>query len=46
MGYYKNGKKNSFTYSNGSLKKEIDNNEFVKNIRKKLMEKRLKKGSS
>jgi hypothetical protein len=46
MGYYKNGKKNSYTYSNGSLKKEIDNNEFVKNIRKKLMEKRLKKGSS
>lgn len=46
MGYYKNGKKNSYTYSNGSLKKEIDNNEFVKNIRKKLIEKRLKKGSS
>jgi hypothetical protein len=46
MGYYKNGKKNSYTYSNGSLKKDIDNNEFVKNIRKKLMEKRLKKGSS
>ena len=46
MGYYKNGKKNSYTYSNGSLKKEIDNNEFVKNVRKKLMEKRLKKGSS
>ncbi len=46
MGYYKNGKKKSYTYSNGSLKKEIDNNEFVKNIRKKLMEKRLKKGSS
>lgn len=46
MGYYKNGKKNGFTYSNGSLKKEIDNNEFVKNIRKKLMAKRVKESSS
>jgi len=42
MGYYKNGKKNGYTYSNGSLKKEIDINEFVKNTRKKLIEKRLK----
>jgi len=40
MGYYKNGKKN------GSLKKEININESVKNIRKKLMEKRLKERSS
>jgi len=46
MGYYKNGKKKSYMYSNGSLKKEIDNNEFVKNIRKKLIEKRLKEQSS
>ena len=46
MGYYNNGKKNGYTYSNGSLKKEIDINEFVKNTRKKLMEKRLKKRAS
>jgi len=46
MGYYKNGKKNGYTYSNGNLKKEIDINEFVKNTRKKLMEKRLKERSS
>ena len=42
MGYYKTDKRNSYTYSNGYLKNNIDNNEFVKNIRKKLMEKRLK----
>ncbi|MHA1670052.1 MAG: hypothetical protein ACTSV5_05665 [Promethearchaeota archaeon] len=42
MGYYKNGIKNGYAYSNGSLKKEININEFVKNVRKKLMEKRLK----
>jgi len=46
MGYYKNGKKNGYTYSNGSLKKEIDNNEFVKYVRKKLMAKRVKEPSS
>ncbi|MBY9015444.1 MAG: hypothetical protein KGD68_07110 [Candidatus Lokiarchaeota archaeon] len=46
MGFYKNGEKNGYTYSNGSLKKEIDNNEFVKKIRKKLMEKRLKERAS
>jgi len=45
MGYYKNEKKNGYTYSNGSIKKEIDKNKFVKNIRKKLMEKRLKERS-
>ena len=42
MGFDKKGEKNGYTYSNRSLKKEIDINEFVKNIRKKLIEKRLK----
>ncbi|MFX1447754.1 MAG: hypothetical protein ACFFCG_06420 [Promethearchaeota archaeon] len=46
MGYHKNGKKNGYSYSNGSLKRDIDINEFVKNTRKKLMEKRLREQSS
>ena len=42
MGYYKTDRRNGYAYSNGSLKHNIENNEFVKDIRKKLMEKRLK----
>ena len=42
----KKGKQNGYTYTNKSVKKQIENNEFVKNVRKKLMEERLKKPSS
>ena len=42
----KKGKQNGYTYTNQSVKTRIDNNEFVKNVRKKLMEGRLKKPSS
>jgi len=42
----KKGKQNGYTYTNQSVKIRIDNNEFVKNVRKKLMEGRLKKPSS
>ena len=40
------GKKNDYTNSNGSLKKEIYINEFVEIVSKKLIEKRLKERSS
>lgn len=43
MGLYNNGKRDSWTYSNKSLKNKIDNNEFVKSIRSKLMKEKLKK---
>lgn len=36
MDLYNNGKRNSWTY-NKSLKHNIENNEFVKKIRKKLI---------
>ena len=42
----KKGKQNGFTYTSQSVKKRIENNEFVKSVRKKLMEERLKKPSS
>jgi len=42
----KKGKQNGYTYTNQSVKTRIENNEFVKNVRKKLMEERLKKPSS
>ena len=40
------GKQNGYAYTNQSVKTRIDNNEFVKNIRKRLMEERIKKSSS
>ncbi|MFX0057337.1 MAG: hypothetical protein ACFE85_09140 [Candidatus Hodarchaeota archaeon] len=43
---HKNGKQNGYSYANKSLKKSIDNNDFVKNVRKKLMQERLKKNFS
>jgi len=43
MVYHRNGRKNGYSYSNKSLKKNIENNEFVKTIRKKLMQEKLKK---
>ena len=42
----KKEKQNGYTYTNQSVKIRIDNNEFVKNVRKKLMEGRLKKPSN
>ncbi|MFW9867360.1 MAG: hypothetical protein ACFFEN_14790 [Candidatus Thorarchaeota archaeon] len=43
MDSYKNGKRNGWTYNNKSLKENIENNEHIKKVRKKLMEKKLKK---
>jgi len=39
----RNGKRNGWRYNNSSLKINIENNEFIKNVRKKLMEEKLKK---
>ena len=41
----KKAKQNGYAYTNQSVKTRIDNNEFVKNIRKRLMEERIKKSS-
>ena len=38
-----NGKRNGWSYSNNTLKNNIKNNIHIKNIRKKLMEEKLKK---
>ena len=38
-----NGKRNGFSYTSISAKKNIENNEHIKNVRKKLMEHKLKK---
>jgi len=46
MVYHRNGKQNGYSYSSKSLKKSIENNEFVKTIRKKLMQEKLKKNFS
>ncbi|MFX0074320.1 MAG: hypothetical protein ACFE96_02680 [Candidatus Hermodarchaeota archaeon] len=43
---YRKGRLNGYTYTNKSVKNCIENNEFVKNVRKKLMEDRLKKSFS
>ncbi|KKM22094.1 hypothetical protein LCGC14_1628820 [marine sediment metagenome] len=39
----RNGKRNGWRYNNSSLKINIKNNEFIKNVRKKLMEEKLRK---
>ena len=39
----KKGKQNGYTYTNKSVKTRIEKNEFVKNVRKKLLEERTKK---
>jgi hypothetical protein len=36
-------KQNGYTYTNISVKRRIDNNEFVKSIRKQLITERIKK---
>jgi len=43
MGINGNGKRNGWTYNEKSVKRNIENNHFVKTVRKKLMEQKLKK---
>jgi len=43
MGINGNGKRNGWTYNKKSLKNIIENNQYVKTVRKKLMEEKLKK---
>lgn len=43
MGTNGNGKRNGWTYSSKTLKRDIENNERIKNFRRKLVEKKLKK---
>lgn len=43
MDTYHNGKRNGWKYNNNSLKNNIETNIHIKNIRKKLMEQKLKK---
>lgn len=43
MGIIGNGKRNGWTFNEKSVKRNIENNHFVKKIRKKLMEEKLKK---
>jgi hypothetical protein len=43
MDTYKNGKRNGYQYTNKSALQNIEHNEFVKKIRKKLMEDKFKK---
>ncbi len=43
MGLRDNGKRVGWTYNHKSVKQNIDNNEFVRKIRNKLMKERLKK---
>jgi len=40
------GKQNGYAYTDISVKRRIDNNEFVKNIRKQLIADRIKKSFS
>jgi len=43
MGTNHDGKRNGWKYKNNSVKTNIENNEYIKNIRKKLIEEKLKK---
>jgi len=40
------GKQNGYAYTDTSVKRRIDNNEFVKSIRKQLIADRIKKSFS
>jgi uncharacterized protein YaiI (UPF0178 family) len=40
---YNKGKQNGYSYTSNSIKQRIENNEFIKEIRKKLMQGRIKK---
>jgi hypothetical protein len=37
------GKKNGYVYTSNSVKQRIENNGFIKEIRKKLIQERIKK---
>lgn len=43
MGTNGNGKRNGWIYKKKTLKSSIENNKYVKNVRKKLMEEKLRK---
>ncbi|MFX0037993.1 MAG: hypothetical protein ACFFCY_05460 [Promethearchaeota archaeon] len=43
MGINGNGKRNGWTYNKMTLKNKIENNKYVKDIRQKLMEEKLRK---
>lgn len=43
MGTNHDGKRNGWRYNGNSVKNNIENNEHIKNVRKKLMEEKLKK---
>ncbi|MFX1313330.1 MAG: hypothetical protein ACFFHD_12055 [Promethearchaeota archaeon] len=43
MGNNGNGKRNGWAYNSKTLKHDIENNKHIKNIRKKLVDKKLKK---
>ncbi|MBA7649111.1 hypothetical protein ES703_56905 [subsurface metagenome] len=44
---YNKGKQNGYdAYTSNSVKQRIENNEFIKKIRKKLMQERIKKSFS
>jgi hypothetical protein len=42
MGNYNYVRKNGYTYSSKTIKQNIDNNEFVKKVRAKLMKEKFK----
>jgi len=43
MGVTGNGKRSGWVYNKKTLKTSIENNHFVRNTRKKLMEEKLRK---
>ncbi|MFX0104238.1 MAG: hypothetical protein ACFE75_01950 [Candidatus Hodarchaeota archaeon] len=43
MGANGNGNRNGWIYNKKTLKSNIENNKYVKNVRKKLMEEKIKK---
>jgi hypothetical protein len=43
MGVNGNGKRNGWIYNKKTLKTSIEKNQYVKNVRKKLMEEKLRK---
>ncbi|NVM36955.1 MAG: hypothetical protein HWN81_15270 [Candidatus Lokiarchaeota archaeon] len=43
MGINGNGKRNGWMYNEKAVKRNIANNQYVKTVRKKLMEEKLKK---
>ena len=43
MGNNGKGKRNGWTYNKNTLKDNIENNKYVRNVRQKLLEEKLKK---